>query len=117
MNSSMPALFALALLCACVSAATADDAYDVAPLPIPQADAAAGDEMVVEGSVVVTNDGKWNRGMIANDGAAFSGAAPYSAPYLGGAQEGSTHIRYPYYSYRRNWDYAGPVSVNVTIVW
>jgi hypothetical protein len=116
MNSSMLALFAVAALCVCATA-MADDSFGVAPLPIPQTDAATDDQVTVQSSVVVTNDGKWNRGMIANDGASFSGAPPYSAPYLGGAWEGSTHIRYPYYSYRRNWDYAGPASVNVTIVW
>lgn len=28
-----------------------------------------------------------------------------------------SHIRYPYYSYRRPWYYPGPASNNVTIVW
>jgi hypothetical protein len=116
MNSSMLALFAVAALCVCASV-SADDAYDIAPLPIPQSDAASDGQIVVEESVVVTHNGRWQRGVISNDGAHLSGAAPYSAPYLGGAWEGNTHIRYPYYSYRRNWDYAGPVSVNVTIVW
>lgn len=33
-----------------------------------------------------------------------------------GANAG-THLRYPYYSYRRPWYPAGPASVNVTIIW
>lgn len=36
------------------------------------------------------------------------------------APEGGTagsHVRFPYYSYRRPWYYPGPASQNVTIVW
>jgi hypothetical protein len=33
-----------------------------------------------------------------------------------GTNAGS-HLRYPYYSYRRPWYPAGPASVNVTIIW
>jgi hypothetical protein len=116
MNSSILALFAVAVLFS-TAAAVADDVPGIAPLPIPQSGEAVEGQAVEQGSVIISNNGRWNRGMMANDGAQFSGAAPYSAPYIGGAWEGSTHIRYPYYSYRRNWDYAGPVSVNVTIIW
>jgi hypothetical protein len=117
MNSSLLVLLAVTALCACAAAASADDAFGIAPLPIPQSGEVIDEPVVEQGSVIISNDGKWNRGMILNDGAQFSGAAPYGGPYIGGAWEGGTHIRYPYYSYRRNWDYAGPVSVNVTIIW
>jgi len=118
MNSSILTLLAVVTLLACISAASADDAIQVMPLPIPQsADAVIETPIAPQASAFIPNDGKWSRGMIANDGSQLSGAAPYSSPYIGGTWEGPTHIRYPYYSYRRNWDYAGPASVNVTIVW
>jgi hypothetical protein len=122
MNSSLLALLAVVTLGVCLSAASADDVLQVVPLPVPQAPGTVTETPVAppaspQGSAFIPRDGKWNRGMIANDGAQFSGAAPYSAPYIGGTWEGPIHIRYPYYSYRRNWDYAGPASLNVTIVW
>ncbi len=118
MNSSILTLLAVTTLFAGISAACADDVIQVVPLPIPQSpDFVIESPVAPQSSAFIPHDGKWNRGMIANDGAQLSGAAPYSSPYIGGTWEGPTHIRYPYYSYRRNWDYAGPASVNVTIVW
>ena len=36
---------------------------------------------------------------------------------VGPATAGPTHVRYPYYSYRRPWYTPGQQSFNVTIVW
>lgn len=123
MNSSRLALLAVTVLCACVGAASADDTIQIVPLPIPQSSNVPAPGTVIESPVVpqssyvIPHDGKWSRGMIANDGAQYSGTAPYNGPYNGGTWEGPVHVRLPYYSYRRNWDYAGPGSLNVTIVW
>ncbi len=128
MNSTLLAMLVMSSLLVC-TCALADDSTP-APLLVPQsvprssegvqtpqATEAVQEYNVPSGTVYVPHDGKWNRGMISNDGAHLSGAAPYNGPYLGGAWEGGTHGRFPYYSYRRSWDYAGPLSVNVTIVW
>lgn len=116
MNSTLYALIAVGCLTMCTTA-LADDLIEPAPLPTPSAGESVQQSGAPSGTYIIPHDGKWNRGMILNDGAQLSGAAPYSAPYNGGAWEGGAHTRFPYFSYRRSWDYAGPASVNVTIVW
>lgn len=99
MNSTLLAMLVMSSLLVC-TCALADDSTP-APLLVPQsvprssegvqtpqATEAVQEYNVPSGTVYVPHDGKWNRGMISNDGAHLSGAAPYNGPYLGGAWEG-----------------------------
>jgi hypothetical protein len=45
------------------------------------------------------------------------GPVYYASGVPGGPTTYGVHVRFPYYNYRSSWTYAGPASINHTIVW